>query len=442
MRPPSDKSLTHRAYILAAMAKPGSASVIDAGEAYMDVPGGVSFSRIPGTYESTIQDSLRGEDCEATLECLKALGRFGEHLSATETRIFGGPEEWHSPESPLDCGNSGTTMRLLCGVLAGLPGVEARLVGDASLTRRPMGRVAEPLRQMGASIVGESSPLEISGKPLRAIDYQSKVASAQVKSCVLLAGLNATGTTWTSEPALSRDHTERMLTALGVELQRSDLLRVGVEGGQVWGGFNFRVPADISSAAFWMVAAACTPGARVTLQQVGVNQTRTGILDVFEQTGVKVEIHRETEELGEPVADLTVTGPAELKPFHISGDLVPRLIDEIPVLAVLATQATGQSTIRDARELRVKESDRIAKIAEGLGEMGARVETFEDGLSIVGKTALSEGTIVAGGDHRIAMSFAIAGSLASGTTTIVGAESIATSYPDFFEHYDELAKSE
>ncbi len=435
VRPPSDKSLTHRAYIFAAMASKGEQT-----ELMIDGPGAVIPLPIPSVLDSQIDLPLRGEDCESTLGCLAALGQNVSAPPGHVVKITGG-HPWISPTKALDCGNSGTTMRLMAGLLAGLPGVESTLVGDASLSRRPMGRVAEPLRLMGASITGANAPLTIVGQSLNPISYASPVASAQVKSCVLIAGLAAHGVTWVSEPSKSRDHTERMFRALGVELKFDGDLRIGIEGGQTWGGFQFRVPADISSAAFTMVAAACLPGSNLTLRQVGVNPTRTGIVDVFAEAGIPVVHSNQRDELGEPTADVTITAPAVLNAFQISGELVPRLIDEIPVLAVLATQCRGRTMIRDAHELRVKESDRIQKMAEGLTAMGARVEVFDDGLGIEGPTPLEATNIAADGDHRIAMAFAVAGLLASGTTRISGAESIATSYPTFETDLDRLLPS-
>ncbi len=402
LRPPSDKSLTHRAYILAALAED----------------------------RCQVDEPLRSEDCDATLRCLAALGR-GCDLTESNQALIWPNHEWQTPEEPLYCGNSGTTMRLLSGLIASLPGVNAVMTGDASLSRRPMRRIAEPLRLMGADVEGETAPLTIRGKKLTGIEYASPVASAQVKSCVLLAGLRANGETWVTEPTQSRDHTERMLAALGVEVMHKGETAVGVRGGASWDGFHFRVPADISSAAFFMVAAAMLPEARVTLLDVGVNPTRTGIFDVFRQAGVRWRLESERKETGEPVADLVVEGGAPLRAFEIAGAMVPRLIDEIPVLAVLATQCDGVTRIRDAHELRVKESDRIVKVAEGLRAMGARVETYDDGMDVEGPVKLQGATIEAEGDHRIAMAFAVAGLVAEGATTITGAESIATSYPDF-----------
>lgn len=407
LRPPSDKSLTHRSFMFAAMARG----------------------------ESCVRQPLLGEDCRATLDCLAAMG-LGYEISGGTVRL-NPPNELAQPKVDLDCGNSGTTMRLLAGIVAARP-LDVCMFGDESLSRRPMRRIAEPLRQMGATVDGDTPPLRIRGGNLRAIDYQSPVASAQIKSCVLLAGLRADGTTWVTEPAPSRDHTERMLSALGVPLIRDGVSKVGVESGSTWDGFEFCVPADISSAAFWMVGAAIVPGSEVRLSHVGLNPTRTGILDVFESASISVKIENLADEMGEPVGDLCVAKRDGPKAFEISGALVPRLVDEIPVLAVLATQCDGQTTIRDAAELKVKESDRIQLVADGLKAMGASVEPTPDGMIINGPTPLKGTTIHAHGDHRIAMAFAVAGMVADGETAIDGFESVQTSYPHFMQHYQQL----
>jgi len=384
---------------------------------------------------SLVRSPLRGEDCESTLHCLAQLGLRYEWLTESEVRLFPTPS-WRQPDADLDCGNSGTTMRLLSGLLASRE-LTCRMIGDASLSRRPMKRIAAPLRLMGATVEGDTPPLTIRGTQLKAIDYVSPVASAQIKSCVLLAGLQADGTTSVKEPSLSRDHTERMLRATGVEISEGDI--VSVRGGQTPHGFEIRVPADISSAAFFLVATAVLRDSELTIRDLSVNPTRTGILDVLEQCDVPFRAFNERDELGEPVADLIIRHGRALKPFQISGPLIPRLIDEIPVLAVLATQCEGTSIIRDAGELRVKESDRIETVAQGLRDMGAVVETFEDGFAITGPTRLHAARIDASGDHRIAMAFVVAGLVALGTTVIDGAESIATSYPAFMSDLERLA---
>lgn len=406
IRPPSDKSLTHRAFLFAGLAK-GS---------------------------SQIHQPLLGEDCISTLKCLESMGAIWE---LTEHGVHLTPaQEWSQPKGELDCGNSGTTMRLLAGLLASRP-LDVTMMGDASLSKRPMKRIAEPLRLMGATVEGDRPPLRVIGANLKAIDYESPVASAQVKSCVLLAGLRASGTTSVTEPSLSRDHTERMLTSLGVDVRREGL-KVSVEPGAVWSGFDMAIPADISSAAFWLVAALVVPGSNVNLMEVGVNPTRTGILDVFEQAGASYEVHMMDEAMGEPVAEINARFSGDLRPFTIEGGLVPRLIDEIPVLAVLATQCLGTTIIRDAQELTVKESNRITVVAEHLNAMGAKVTPTEDGMVIEGPTPLRGTVVQAGGDHRIAMAFAVAGLIADGETVISGFDSVATSYPDFCAHLEVL----
>lgn len=430
LTPPSDKSITHRALILGAMALPSP----DSGFA-VDGPGAWGLLSVPSEDETTIQSPLEGEDCLATRACLTLLGH---SVREEGGRWMVRPGEWATPDQPLDCGNSGTTMRLLAGVLASQPGLQAVLTGDASLSRRPMRRVVEPLRKMGAQIDGDTAPLSVTGTRLRGMDHATGVASAQVKTCLLLAGLRAEGETWVKEPSLSRDHTERMLTALGVELMHDTERGIGVKGGQTWTGFSIRVPGDISSAAFWLCAAAMIPGSEVLLRDVGVNPTRDGALRVLGQAGASIERLRERVETGEPVADLRATAAAKLSAFEISGSLVPTLIDEIPVLAALATQCHGATEIRDAAELRVKESDRIARVAEGLRAMGASVEERPDGLTIHGPTPLTGADIDAEGDHRLGMAFAVAGLAAQGETRIHHAESIATSYPAFFRHLESL----
>ncbi len=398
-RPPSDKSMTHRAYLLGAIAEG----------------------------PSTVRKPLMSGDCDSTLSCLSSLGIMYERAEE-QVRLFP-PEEWRQPLEPLDCGNSGTTMRLLAGLVASRP-MHAALIGDESLSTRPMKRIADPLRRMGAKIEGETPPLLIQGGALEGIRYESDVASAQVKSAVLLAGLDASGETWFREPYQSRDHTERMLAASGVEILHDDGW-LGVKGGSTVQGLDFTVPGDISSAAFMMVAAALLPEANLNVYDLGVNPTRCGILDVFDQTGVDYALENRREELGEPVAELNVTFTRLLRPFKVRGSLVPRLIDELPILAVLASQCKGVSIVSDAAELRVKESDRIEHVAECLRAMGGQIETKPDGFEITGPTRLHGANLDAHDDHRIAMAFAIAGLIAEGPTEIMGSNGVATSFPQF-----------
>jgi 3-phosphoshikimate 1-carboxyvinyltransferase len=384
------------------------------------------------TNGGVIEMPLESQDCDHTLECVAALGA---RVSATPGLVrIGGGGNLMSPRSPLECGNSGTTMRLLAGLLSGA-GLKTQLRGDNSLSRRPMRRIVEPLKQMGALIEGETAPLFIEPAQLTGIDYTTPIPSAQVKSAILLAGLFADGTTSVSEPAASRDHTERMLAAAGCTVVRNGL-KATVSRCRP-NRVAMRVPADISSAAYFMVGAALL-GGPVTCLQVGVNPTRTGILDLLRAVGAEVEVTPPMSEQGEPVADIVVS-KKDLRPFEVNGAMVPRLIDELPILAVLATQCEGTSTIRDAAELRVKESDRIATISEGLTSMGASVEVFDDGLAIHGPTPLKGAKIAAQRDHRIGMAFAIAGLVADGNTTIVGSETIDTSFPGFADEVSRLA---
>lgn len=383
-----------------------------------------------------IHNPLLGQDCFSTLKCLIAMGAHASGQRHDWIKMIPAPM-WTAPEGYLDCGNSGTTMRLMAGLLAGRD-FDSTLVGDASLSRRPMKRIIDPLRLMGAQIEGEHPPLTIRGTTLMPIRYASPIASAQVKSCVLLAGLGLEGVTHVSEPTPSRDHTERMLGALEANIK---VTPAGVElaGPVVIPAFEFQVPADISSAAFWMVAAALVSGSHIMLRDVGLNPTRTGILDVFQSAGADVQCDAPRHSLGEPLGDLEVRFTGSLRAFEISGSMVPRLIDEIPVLAVLATQCEGTTIIRDAQELRVKESDRIQTVVDGLSAMGAQIEATEDGMVVTGPTPLTGITLSAGHDHRIAMSFLIAGLIADGTTTVEDAETIATSYPGFMDDLNQLA---
>lgn len=325
-------------------------------------------------------------------------------------------------------------MRLMLGILASHPKRFFAVTGDASLRSRPMQRVIEPLRQMGAEIwhrQGGFAPIAVQGRSLKPITYYSPIASAQVKSCILLAGLLTEGETTVIEPALSRDHSERMLQAFGATLTvDSDRLGVTIAGGATLRGQAVIVPGDISSAAFWLVAGAIVPDSDLTIENVGVNPTRTGILEALSQMEANITLENQRIVAGEPVADLRVRS-SRLKAAAISGDLIPRLIDEIPILAVAAAVAEGTTTIRDASELRVKESDRLAVMAAQLQQMGGTVTEYPDGLDIVGGAALKGAEVDSHTDHRIAMSLAIAALRAQGTTTIHRAEAAAISYPTF-----------
>ncbi len=409
---PGDKSMSHRAAIFGALA----------------------------TGTTRITNFLRADDTRATVGILRALGVEIQNDSSGDVVIQGaGWDGLRAPQNALDCGNSGTTMRLMSGVLAGCA-FESVLAGDASLSKRPMDRVRVPLAQMGAQISGQGEkcapPLEIQGGNLHGIEYHSPVASAQVKSAILLAGLRASGETIVVEPAPSRDHTERMLNAFGASVW-SEGNHIGVRGGQNLRGTDVEVSGDISSAAFFMVAGALSENA-VTVRNVGINPTRTGIIDVLEEMGARVLLIDERESGGEPLADIQVSR-GDLRGIEIGGDLIPRLVDELPVIALLATQANGRTVIRDAAEMRVKESDRIAVIARELKKLGANIEERPDGLVIDGPTELVGCEVESPrGDHRIAMTLAIAGLIARGETIVHNADAVSSSFPDFARALDEI----
>jgi 3-phosphoshikimate 1-carboxyvinyltransferase len=410
---PGDKSMSHRAAIL----------------------GGLSNG------SCTIRNFLPSEDCVNTLNAMQSLGARHEVLDELagygpiNLRIHGQSMKLSAPEGPIDCGNSGTGMRLLAGLLAG-QSFTSELFGDASLSSRPMGRITIPLAQMGANIetLGEKpgcAPLRIHAAKVSPITYEMPVASAQVKSAVLLAGLFAEGTTTVIQPAETRDHTERMLASFGIHT-RHDGKAISLDGGQTPQACDFTVPGDISSAAFWLVAAAALPGSRLLIKDVGLNPTRTAILKVLSRMGAHMtEIVHQTE--GEPIGNIEIHGAA-LTGTTILLEEVPNLIDEIPVIAVAAALAQGRTIIRNAKELRVKETDRITTVVDNLRAMGAEVEEFEDGMEIVGGKPLHGATIDSFGDHRIAMAFAIAGLFATGETVIQNTDCVNTSYPGFAHH--------
>ncbi|WP_273484014.1 3-phosphoshikimate 1-carboxyvinyltransferase [Desulforamulus ruminis] len=402
---PGDKSVSHRAVMLGALAR--------------------------GTTE--VENFLMGEDCLATVKCFGALGVQIKGPDKGRLTIQGvGLEGLKEPADVLDAGNSGTTTRLLLGILAGQPFCSI-LTGDGSLRNRPMARVTKPLSDMGASFLGRQEnrflPLAVRGGTLKPIAFQSPVASAQIKSAVLLAGLFAEGETTVTEPAPSRDHTERMLESFGVQLLRTGNT-VTLQGRPQLRGNKVRVPGDISSAAFPLVAAAILPGSDITVTGVGINPTRDGLLEVLRKMGANLELLNIRMQSGEPVADIRVRGTG-LKGTEISGELIPRLIDEIPVLAVAAAYAEGTTVIKDAAELKVKESNRIATVAEELKKFGADIEELPDGLIVQGGKPL-QGTVAQSyGDHRIAMAMAVAGLGASRPTTIEGAHCVDVSFPGF-----------
>ncbi|MGF9817805.1 3-phosphoshikimate 1-carboxyvinyltransferase [Brevibacillus agri] len=406
VRVPGDKSISHRAVMFGALAE------------------GVT----------TIEGFLPGADCLSTISCFR---RMGIEIEQQGDKVTVHGKGWYGLQEPLqhlDVGNSGTTIRLMSGIMATQP-FHVVMEGDESIAKRPMRRVIGPLRQMGAKIDGrkdgEFTPLSIRGGKLEAIAYQSPVASAQVKSAILLAGLQANGVTSVTEPHLSRDHTERMLQAFGVSVVR-DGLTVSVEGGQKLTGRAISVPGDISSAAFLIAAVMVVPGSSLLIENVGINPSRTGIIDVVKAMGGSLELLNERVVNEEPVADLLVTH-SELHGIEIAGDIIPRLIDEIPVIAVMATQAKGKTVIRDAEELKVKETDRIATVVSQLSKFGGRVTPTEDGMIIEGETPLTGAVIDSMGDHRIGMAMAIAGLAATGETGIENEEAIDVSFPGFHE---------
>ncbi len=372
---------------------------------------------------------------------LRRLASDVERDGSTLTVKGVGKTGFAAPGNPLDCENSGTTMRLMAGVLAG-QNFGSVLIGDESLQKRPMKRVMEPLRLMGAEIEGEENraPLKISGKnPLRAIDFEPSAASAQIKSCVLLAGLNSDGETSVLEKTQTRDHTERMLRWFGVDVGETKVdggMRLSVSGDARLSARDLSVPADLSSAAFFIVAAAFLEGSEISMPNVGVNPSRRAIVDVLKSLGIDIEISDEREVCNEPVGNLIVRGHADRSGTSVQnvfrGGVIANMIDEIPILAVAGTQLAGGLEIRNAAELRIKESDRIAAIVENLRRMNASVEEFEDGFRVE-KSALQGAVIDSFGDHRIAMAFAVAGLLAEGETEIRGAESAAVSFPAFFD---------
>jgi 3-phosphoshikimate 1-carboxyvinyltransferase len=405
---PGDKSISHRAILFGALA----------------------------SGETRVTGLLDAEDVHSTRQ---AVARLGAVVRVEGREVVVTPAEaLREPDDVIDCGNSGTSLRLLAGVLAGLPGLSV-LTGDASLRRRPVRRIIEPLRRMGADLSARDGdrvpPLVIRGRPLTAARHQLQVASAQVKSAILLAGLRAEGETSVVEPERSRDHTERMLRGMGVPV-RVDGLTVSVTPSRPR-GTRVDVPGDISSAAFFLCAAAGLPGSEVTVRNMGVNPTRTGLLDVLRAMGAEVTVAGEREVAGEPRADVTVKA-RDLQATEIRGEIIPRLIDELPVLMVLATQARGRTVIRDARELRVKESDRLAAMGETLAAAGARLELFDDGCAIEGPVRLGEVLVKTRLDHRIAMSMAVAQLFAGAPVHLDDVSCVATSFPSFFSLLDGL----
>ena len=409
---PGDKSISHRAAMLAALS---------------DGP-------------CTLHNFLSGEDCLQTIAVLRQLGVVIEEKSKSEFLVHGCSGRFHPPKDHLNCGNSGTTMRLISGLLASQP-FQSRLTGDASLTRRPMGRIMEPLRQMGAHLKSEGTndcpPLLVEGNPkLQGITYRLPVASAQVKSAILLAGLLAQGTTRVIQPISTRDHTERMLEHFGVPVTiEGD--EISLQTSSLPRACDFDIPGDISSAAFWLVAASAHPGSSVVIKDIGLNSTRTGILSVLLRMGVRLREEELTKGPGEPSGKIDIIGN-HLRGTVIGGAEIPNVIDELPVLAVAGALAQGTTVIKDASELRVKESDRLAVVAHHLQAMGAEVIEHPDGMEIHGGRPLKGVRLSSHGDHRIAMAFAIAGLFAEGETLIEDTACVETSYPGFARQLDNI----
>ncbi|MBN2029897.1 3-phosphoshikimate 1-carboxyvinyltransferase [bacterium] len=408
--PPGDKSISHRALMMGAI----------------------------GNGTTTIIHCSPGKDIKSTQNCLKQLGIIIES-EGEKIHVHGrGMRGLFPPQQALDAGNSGTTMRLLSGILAAQP-FESTITGDTSLSKRPMNRIVDPLRQMHAQIDprnGSYAPLHIHGGQLSSITYRTPVPSAQIKSAILLAGLYANGTTSVIEPSLSRDHTERMLPCFGIEVNR-DCLEVSVEGPAQLQSADISVPGDISSAAFFIIAASLIGHSNLLLKNVGINPTRKGILDVLENMGGQISYQNKRESNNEPIADLLIKS-SKLYGVSIEGILIPKVIDEIPLIAIAATQAKGKTMVRDAKELRVKETDRITSVATNLKKMGVKIDVFDDGFALTGPQKLHGTVIDSYGDHRIAMSFAIAGLIAEGKTTIQNAECAEISYPGFFETLEKM----
>ena len=411
---PGDKSISHRSLILNAMAH-GS-------------------SRVTGL--------SNGEDVMSTMACLQRMGvQIAQGESPGEYTVVGRGPVLEEPADILDAGNSGTSMRLISGLLAAQPFLSV-LTGDASLRSRPMRRIVEPLQQMGATVMGRQSgslaPLVIQGGSLNGIEYDLPVASAQVKSCVMLAGISADGDTLIHQPALSRDHTERMVMAMGAAVEE-DGLDLYVKPASLR-SVDIAVPGDISSAAFWIVAGLCHPDSRILVRDIGLNPSRTGIIDALMAMGAgdNLQLLNERTEGGEPVADLLVTS-AELHGTEIGGDMIPRILDEVPILAVAACFASGETIIRDAAELRVKESDRIATTVGELTRLGADIEAREDGMVIRGTGSLTGAACQSHGDHRLAMAMAVSGLLASGAVLVHGSDDASVSYPSFWQDLESLA---
>ncbi|CAM4059169.1 3-phosphoshikimate 1-carboxyvinyltransferase [Mesobacillus thioparans] len=410
---PGDKSISHRAVMFGSIAE--------------------------GT--TRIENFLPGEDCLSTISCFRKLGVEIIQNGSEVTVKGNGIDGLKPPEETLYVGNSGTTIRLMMGILSGLP-FESRLEGDESIARRPMTRVTSPLSKMGARIDGRNSgeftPLIVVGGKLSGITYQLPVASAQVKSAILLAGLQAEGDTVVLEPVKTRDHTERMIKQFGGKVEREgDAVKVA--GGQGLKAADINIPGDISSAAFFLVAGAVVPGSEIVLKNVGLNPTRTGIIDVLEAMGANITIEPYDQDAAEPAGDITIKY-SKLNATTIEGNLIPRLIDEIPVIALLATQAEGKTVIKDAGELKVKETNRIDTVVNELRKLGANIEATEDGMIVYGQQDLFGDTVSAHGDHRIGMMLSIAALLCKKDVVLEQSEAVAVSYPGFFDDLYSLVQ--
>jgi len=409
--PPGDKSISHRSLMLCSLANG----------------------------KSLVKDFLISDDALSTANAMRALGAEIE-IKGTQVIVKGnGINGLKKPEKIIDCGNSGTTTRLLIGLLSPQQ-FTTTLSGDKYLQARPMRRVVDPLTQMGAKITGNEDgnklPLTITGSNLKAISYELPVASAQVKSAILLAGMYAEGETEVIEPSASRDHTERMLTYLGVPITKNgNSIKIN-SVSQINPG-EIVVPSDISSAAFFIVGALIIPGSEILIKNVGINPLRTGIIDILKNMGGDLEIINQRDVNGEPIGDI-VAHSSNLHSTEIGGDLIPKAIDELPIVAVAASFAEGKTLIKDAKELRVKETDRIHAMSTELGKLGVQTQEFEDGMSIMGTDSLNGAACSSWGDHRIAMSIAIAALRAKGETEIIDADCVSVSYPGFFEVIDEL----
>ncbi|WP_203361899.1 3-phosphoshikimate 1-carboxyvinyltransferase [Bacillus sp. REN10] len=407
---PGDKSVSHRSVMFGALAEG----------------------------KTTIRHFLKGADCLSTIDIFRKLG---VQIEETEEEIIVHGNGWDGLKEPvdiLDAGNSGTTTRLLLGILAGRP-FHSVLIGDESIAKRPMDRVVVPLRQMGAQISGREegrfTPLAVKGSELTATHYELPVASAQVKSAIIFAGLQAKGETIITEPLPTRDHTEKMIEQFGGNITKRGN-EIIVTGGQVLKGTDIYVPGDISSAAFFLVAGAIAPNSEIVLKNVGLNPTRTGIIDVMKKMGANMEVELESSK-GEEVGTVIIRSSA-LQGIEIGGDLIPRLIDEIPIIALLATQASGKTIIKDAEELKVKETNRIDAVVNELTKLGAKIEATDDGMIIYGGQSLTGGHVTSYGDHRIGMMLAVASLIASEPVAIENIEAIAVSYPQFFEDLTRL----